>query len=201
MKSKVTTKKGDGGRTVALSGQSLSKAHPIMECTGSLDELRCHTALVRLLILEHDVDGPGDASERARLADFLLWLLHVYFIIGAQVSDPLNRKPTYRVTNLSEEHLARLEKEQARLEGSLSLPKAFVVSATNAVAAQVDLVCTVARRFERSVVALQEAVPEFEGSLMLSFVNRLSDYLFVLARHIESGDHLAVDYGVLEKGD
>lgn len=195
MKSKITTKRGDTGQTSALSGERISKAHPIIECTGCLDELRTHVALVRQLLLERA--SPDDGAT----AEFLLWLLHVCFVIGSQVSDPQNKKPQYRVANLGPEHLERLEREEANLDERVDLPKAFIVSATNPLAAHVDLTCTVARRFERSLVALKEAVPEFDTSVVVPFVNRLSDYLFFLARYVEGGHHHTVDYGILRNKD
>ena len=70
MKSQVTTKKGDLGTTRTLAGDVLSKADPVIECSGWLDALRAHIALLRLNILQQT---PEDHEQ---LADFLLWLLH-----------------------------------------------------------------------------------------------------------------------------
>ena len=195
MRSRVTTKRGDKGRTVTLSGDEYPKSHPILECCGDLDALRAETALYRLLLLK---SGRDDAQE---LGDFLLWLLHVYFLIGSQCNDPFNKRPDSRREDVSAEHLAKLEAMQARLEERLNLPKAFVVSASNELAARFDLLCTTARRLERAIVRLKEAVPEFESESILVFVNRLSDFLFVLARILEDGEHMGLDYSVLEKPD
>ena len=123
MKSRVTTKRGDHGETTALSHDAHPKSHPIIECVGVVDELRAHIALVRQLLL---AARPGGHDETAA---FLLWLLHVHFVIGAMCSDPLRKRPEYHKGFLADEHLARLEGEQARLERGLSLPRGFVVSA------------------------------------------------------------------------
>jgi cob(I)alamin adenosyltransferase len=191
MKSQVTTKRGDAGDTTAISGDTYPKSHPIMECVGTLDELRAHTALARLRILEAKPDG------HEALADFLLWLLHTYFLIGSVCSDPLNKHPEYRKREITRNDVERLEAEQMRLEERTPLPRAFIVSAANTLAAQVDITCTVARRLERHVVRLRELMPGFQSAEILMFLNRLSDFLYVLARSLEHPRHVTVDYHIL----
>lgn len=194
MKSQVTTKRGDAGTTVTLGGDTVSKSHPILECCGEIDSLRAHTALCRLLVLD---SGRPDAQY---LAEFMHWLLHVYFLIGSQCNDPRNAHPEYRRFDVGPEHLARLESFQAELEAKVRLPKQFVLSAGNIAAAQVDVACTVARQAERAIVRLKEAVPEFAADHVLIFMNRLSDSLFMLARLLDSGEFTTVDYGVFGAG-
>lgn len=193
MPSKVTTKRGDGGETTALSGDVYPKAHPVMECCGLVDSLRAHTALSRLQILE---SGREDAAE---LDEFLFWLLHTFFLIGTQCNDPLNKRREYHKEDISPKHLNELESAQADLEGRVDLERVFIASASNTLAAQVDVTCTVARDLERSIVALKKHYRDFDVEHILPFVNRLSDYLFILARHLEDGEHTALDYGVLDR--
>ena len=195
MRSQVTTKRGDQGRTVTISGDEYPKSHPIIECCGELDALRAETARYRLELLK---SGREDAQD---LGDFLLWLLHVYFLIGSQCNDPFNKRPEFRKEDVAAKHLAKLEAMQARLEEHLSLPRAFVVSASNELAARFDLLCTTARRLERATVRLKETVPEFEAETILAFINRLSDFLYILARHLENGEHISLDYSVLKDTD
>ncbi len=192
-RSQVTTKRGDAGETTALSGDDLPKSHIIVECTGTIDELRAHTALLRLQILERE------PNRNDGMADFLFWLLHTYFLIGTACSDPLDKHPEYRRDNIGPDHLARLEQEQARMEEALSLPSSFLVSASNSLAAQADVACTVARRLERNIVRLKEAFPAWQSADILRFVNRLSDTLFIVARRLDGGHHVPVDYGVLDR--
>ena len=191
MRSRVTTKQGDTGTSRTLSGEVHSKGDVLFECTGWVDSLRAHTALLRIQLLEQRPEG------YQHHAGFLYWLLHTYFLIGTAVSDPLNTHPEYHKGALSKEHLERLEAEQRYLEGQLSLPSAFIVSASNPLAAQADITTTVARTLERHLVRLKETVPEFESGTILAFVNRLSDYLYVLARWLEDGHHETVDYSTL----
>lgn len=194
MASYVTTGVGDKGTTRTLGGEVISKSHPIVECTGQVDALRAHIAEVRLLVLESALE------DREELAEFLWWLTHVCFLLGADTSDPVNAKPEWHQGGLRPVHVARLEAEQARLEGHLELPRAFIASASNRLAARIDVVTTEVRSLERSVVRLREAEPKFDAATILVFVNRLSDYLYILARYVEQGRHSPVDYSVLATG-
>lgn len=193
MRSHVTTGKGDSGSTRTIAGDIVSKSDLILVCTGGLDSLRAHLAALRLRMLREN------AIDHDTHAEFLYWLLHVLFLVGTQVNDPLNKQPEYRVDNVSEKHLHKLEVEQERLESRLNLPKSFIVSAATLLAADADIAATVCRMLERAVVRLKEDTPEFDAAAMIAFLNRLSDYLFVLARHLEQGNHIPVDYTVLER--
>lgn len=194
MTSPVTTKRGDSGTTLTLGGQRLPKNHPILEATGRLDSLRAHTALLRLQVLER-----GDEAQK-EIADPLFWLLHACFLIGTAVNDPECVHPEYRVADLGPEHLEYLESVQTELEGRITLPRSFIASASNLLAAQADVTATVARELERSLIGLMEAVPGFEGTTILAFVNRLSDFFYIVARFLEQGNHQPVDYSVLDRG-
>ena len=81
----------------------------------------------------------------------------------------------------------------------LARPEASFVILALTLAAAADLTTTVARRLERDVVRLCEAIPDFEGKDILAFVNRLNDYFFVLARYLEEGNHVTVDYSLLDR--
>lgn len=190
-RSQVTTRRGDRGHTLTLGGDDVMKSHVVIECTGAVDELRAQTALARQMLAQA---RPGDWDA---IDTLLLWLLHTYFVIGTACSDPENKHPEYRAIELSKKHIDALEDFQARLEQRVTLPKQFIVSATNPTAAQVDVVTTIARRLERRVVRLKEAYPEFRSEDILVFLNRLSDTLFMLARHLDGGTYQTVDYGVL----
>ncbi|MDZ4861102.1 MAG: ATP:cob(I)alamin adenosyltransferase [Candidatus Hydrogenedentes bacterium] len=189
-RSQVTSKRGDKGETTTLGGDHVSKAHPVIECCGCVDELRGYTALMRHEIL---AEHPGDSE----MAEFLWWLLHCCFAIGSQCSDPGNAHPEYRKIDIGPEHLAKLEAFQQRIEERVRLPKNFVVSASNRVAAQVDVLTTIARRLERALVRLKEVEPAFDCAHIVVFVNRLSDTLFMLARELDGGEFQTVDYDML----
>ena len=191
MKSQVTTKRGDSGTTTNIAGETLPKSHPIFECCGQIDALRAQTALCRLELLA------SGHPEAVRIAEFLRWLLHMYFAIGSQCNDPRNLRPEYRKIDVGPEHLAKLEAHQADFEARVKLPRQFVLSAGTIASAHLDIACTTARAAERSVVRLKEAVPEFAADALLAFMNRVSDSLFMLARWVDGGKSATVDYSVL----
>jgi cob(I)alamin adenosyltransferase len=193
MSSRVTTKNGDAGTTRTLGGDVVSKGDIVIECTGRLDTLRAQTARVRLQVIE----AYGD--EEAELSEFLLWLLHVLFLLGTEINDPENKHPEYRRGTVSAEHLTKLEAAQGALEAELKLPKAFIITASTVLAAETDVLATVVRDLERSLVRLKASVAAFEETQILAFVNRLSDYFFIVGRYLERGEHQAVDYGVMEE--
>lgn len=184
MQSQVTTKRGDNGATDALDGASYSKSHPIMECVGAIDEARAQIALLRLAILERKPKG------HEALAAFLLWIIDCLFPVGSACSDPENRHPEYHPRKLVRAEIEKLEAEQLRLETETRLPGAFILAASTPLAAQADLACAVVRRLERRCVALKEAVPLFDATLVIVFLNRLSDFFFILARRLEEGRHI-----------
>lgn len=192
MDSQVTTKRGDAGTTVLISGDRESKSHPILECCGQLDTLRAGTALCRQSLLSLD-----DAQAQSA-ADFLNWLIHALFLVGSQCNDPLNRHPEYRHRDLTQEDLQRLEAYQAAFEAEVKLPRSFIAFATTRVSAELDVLCTQVRTFERSLIRLKEAVPEFQAEILIAFTNRLSDSIYMLARFMERGKYAPVDYGVLD---
>ena len=193
MGSRVTTKNGDTGTTRTLSGALISKGDIVLECTGRVDALRAHLALLRLQVLERQ------ARDAEAHAASLLWLIHACFLVGTEVNDPEAVHPEYRFDTLGAKHLAVLEREQARLEARITLPRAFISTASNLLAAQADIAATIARDLERELVRLKAAIPAFDTEYLIPFVNRASDYLYILARDLEEGQHVAVDYSVLEK--
>lgn len=193
MRSKVTTGQGDQGTTLALSGERYPKSHIVIETGGSLDELRVQTAMLRLELQEA---GRADCRETV---DLLFWLLHAYFLVGAECSDPTTRHPEFHIRKLTPKDVDKLQKAQQDLEKQSGVDQSFTVSAANLPAARADLVCVAARRFERDAVRLREAIPEFGYDELFTFVNRLSDYFYVLARWLDGPDHLIADYTVLDE--
>jgi len=187
MNSIVTTGAGDAGETRTLGGALLPKDHPVIECTGLLDRLRAQIALLRLQLLKRKPEAREEP-------EFLFWLLHCCFLIGSRVNDAENLHPEWRSGDLEERHLRQLEAEQERMEATLHLPKAFIVSATNTLAAVADCTAVAARDFERGLVRAAEAAPALRQTHLLPFANRMGDFFFVLARYLEDGQHESVDY-------
>lgn len=192
MKSQVTTGHGDAGSTRTLGGDALPKSDIVIECTGAVDAVRAQIALLRLEIIEAK---PKDAAD---IANVLLWVLHVIFLVGTQCSDPKKQKPEYWHEPVSPKHLELLEGFQAKLESEVKLPKQFTVSAGTVLGARTDVVVTEVRTLERAIVRLQEMIPEFDTTHIVPLVNRLSDTLFLLARKLDDGEFIPLDYSSLK---
>jgi cob(I)alamin adenosyltransferase len=188
----ITTKFGDGGQTRTLGGETVGKDALIIECAGSVDAARAQIAKVRLLL-------QNEGDEVSEYAEFLLWVLHCLFLIGAETSDPERKHPEYLPDVITEKYVTALEAFEERLLAQLDLPRRFIVGATNYVAAETDLAAVYVRTLERRIVSLRQQYPLLDVRYLLPFVNRLSDVLFVLARTVEKGNHQAVDYQILER--
>jgi cob(I)alamin adenosyltransferase len=188
-KGSISTGKGDGGETRMLDGSMLPKDHVLIETLGSLDSFRSTLAWLRVRL--------QSLPEEKEQSDFLLFLIHACFALGAQLV-PMPEGMTHTLPGLQSAHLQRLEAMERRLEEALTLPRAFIATASNEEAALADQAATAARTLERRLVACHRALPALDLSNALPFVNRMSDYLFILARHLEKGKHESVDYRLLD---
>lgn len=159
--SKITTRTGDGGETGLADGSRLPKDAPRIAALGEVDELNSVIGLLLCEELPHEI--------RALLID----IQHDLFDLGGELSVPGS-------AFLQEEQVARLEDVLARLNAELAPLKEFVLPGGLRAAAFSHLARTVCRRAERSVVALGRQ--EIVSTTARRYLNRLSDFLFVLAR-------------------
>lgn len=159
----ITTKTGDQGSSSLANNERFSKAHLYFETIGTLDELNSWLGLVIVKL------GNSFGSER----DFLLNLQDKLFVLGAMLAKASK-------TKLQESDLSNLEKRQEKLQKIMeeNWHKKFLLPGGTEQAALIDITRTVARRFERKLVALHEI--EAQKDLAIKFVNRISDYLYVL---------------------
>lgn len=163
---KIYTKTGDLGDTALFGGRRLSKSHLRIEAYGTVDELNAHLGLVR--------DQQTDATTR----DLLHHIQSQLFSIGSILaSDPDKELP---VPKLTEDQVEALEKAMDNMDRELPELKNFILPGGHPHVSQCHITRCVCRRAERLVVALagQEGVP----AIVIKFLNRLSDYLFLLAR-------------------
>ena len=164
----IYTKKGDDGTTGLLYGGRVRKDSWRIELNGAVDEAQAAIGLARA------ETAPGsEANDRlTRLARDL------YVLMAEVATAPENRsKLTAGSTLVTGEMVARLESEIDDLLERFDMPSDFTVPGENRAAAALDLARTVTRRAERLAVA--EPV---EGSLVLAYLNRLSDLLWAMAR-------------------
>ncbi len=169
---KIYTRKGDAGMTVMLGGVRVPKHDPRVDAYGAVDELNSHVGLALALR-----QGEVPSTERA------LHLQEDLLIIGARLAaaDPGSALKKGVIPDLRSERIGELEEWIDELESSLPPLDAFLLPGGSPVGAQLQVARTVCRRAERAISSLLEVQPEL-GEVVLPYMNRLSDLLFVLAR-------------------
>jgi cob(I)alamin adenosyltransferase len=174
---KIYTKTGDKGLTSLIGGTRVPKSSLRIECYGTVDELNAHVGLVR----DQDVNAP----RRPLLKEIQDRL----FTIGsALAADP--EKSRMKLPDLHLADVTLLEDEMDRLNADLPELRAFILPGGHPAVSHAHVARCVCRRAERLVIHLGEE--SFVAELVAVYLNRLSDYLFVLSRA------MAQDLGVEE---
>lgn len=182
-KSLVYTRTGDNGTTSLVGGQRVSKAHQRIESYGSIDELNSFLGLL--------IDSLSDEEDK----EFLRFVQHKLFTIGSYLATDQENTELRVESKVTDESIARVEKEIDRLDGNLPKQTNFVLPGGGRPASLAHVCRTVCRRAEREIYRLAETDPVEEN--VLKFINRLSDYLFVLARKeciLHNGEEIIWDY-------
>ncbi|HOY16442.1 MAG TPA: cob(I)yrinic acid a,c-diamide adenosyltransferase [Haliscomenobacter sp.] len=165
---KIYTKTGDKGETGLFGGKRLPKYDLRIESYGTVDELNSYIGLLR--------DFLQDEATR----DFLKAIQDRLFTIGANLaSDPDKSMST---PDLLETDVQALEQQMDRMDETLPALKNFILPGGHPTVSYCHIARTVCRRAERQVVAL--AANEAVDEIIMVYLNRLSDYLFVLSRKV-----------------
>lgn len=168
---KVYTKGGDRGQTSLIGGDRVSKAAPRIEAYGTVDEINATLGLVRT------------ALETSAAGDHLIPIIHrvqnELFNLGAELATP-DPERRAKLPRVEVRHIEQLERDIDELNDALPALKSFVLPGGGAASAAFHLARTVCRRGERLIVALGET--EDLGELPVTYLNRLSDALFVFGR-------------------
>jgi len=163
---KIYTKTGDKGETSLLTGKRVSKDHPSIEAYGTVDELIAFTAMVRDLIDMQDIKNN-------------LGTIQGDLMVCSAMLASENESNNYDIPKLSEKAIVWLEKEIDKMEAELPVLKRFIIPGGHPAVSMIHVARTVCRRAERRVSSLR-GIPE----MIIKYLNRLSDYLFVLSRYI-----------------
>ena len=165
---KIYTKTGDKGKTSLLSGEKVKKHNVRLNAYGSVDELNSFTGyLISLNINKgHKV--------------FLTDVQHKLFNLGALLA--VKKDVNFKIPEITDKDIQALETEIDRLNKGIPPLKEFILPGGSAETAQCHICRSVCRRAERTVSELSEK--EKIQELLLIYLNRLSDYFFVLARKI-----------------
>lgn len=174
---KVYTRTGDHGETSIVGGIRMKKSSERLEAYGSVDELNAQLGLLAAMLPE------GENKS------MILRIQNTLFSVCTNLATDQSRTPLYESARLPEGEIALLENEMDKMMSSLPDRQGFILPGGTLAAAQAHVCRTVCRRAERRIVALSEVAqvsPEVQ-----QYVNRLSDYLFVLAKIINFNDNVS----------
>jgi cob(I)alamin adenosyltransferase len=166
---KIYTKTGDKGQTSLIGGTRVPKHHIRIEAYGTVDELNSWIGLIR--------DQHIDELHRG----ILIEIQDRLFTIGSSLaSDP--EKAKMKIPDLKEEDITLLEQEIDKMNDELPEMRSFVLPGGHTTVSYCHIARCVCRRAERNTIHLSEN--EFVAELVIKYLNRLSDYLFVLSRKL-----------------
>ena len=166
---KIYTKGGDKGETSLLGGTRVKKSHELVEAYGTIDELNSFLGFIR----DQDID-PHYREVIRKIQENL-------FVAEAWIaSDPA--LPPKDLPVLAEDDIRSLEEEIDEMNLALPELKNFILPGGHAAVSSCHVARTVCRRAERSVIRIAGSNPSDE--IIIKYLNRLSDYLFVLARKL-----------------
>ncbi len=168
---KIYTRGGDKGKTSLGNGARVSKADARVEAYGDVDETNAVIGLVRL-----NVSGEADET-LARIQNDL-------FDLGADLCTPEQEKPKYPPLRVTKEQVVWLEEEIDRLNSELSPLNSFILPGGSQASAYLHLARTVCRRAERRMIVLGDS--DTINPDAIAYINRLSDFLFVLGRYLNN---------------
>jgi cob(I)alamin adenosyltransferase len=171
---KIYTRGGDKGETSLGDGRRVAKHDLRVDAYGTVDETNAIVGLARL-------HAAGEADE------MLSRIQNDLFDLGADLCTPESGRKSEGALRIVDEQINRLETEIDILNAELGSLTSFVLPGGSAAAAYLHLARTVARRAERLICQLAESEPV--NTAAIRYINRLSDHLFVLARHLnDKGD-------------
>ncbi|MGO3181777.1 MAG: cob(I)yrinic acid a,c-diamide adenosyltransferase [Aequorivita sp.] len=173
---KIYTKTGDAGTTALFGGSRVPKHNMRIESYGTVDELNSNIGMIR----SHEIDTHSK--------EILVGIQHCLFTIGSTMAtDPKKAvlksgKDRLNIPKIDEEDITLLETEMDKMNEELPALTHFVLPGGNTIVSSCHIARTVCRRAERRATLLNETEPLEEH--VIKYLNRLSDYLFVLARKL-----------------
>src|SRR5882757_6421615 len=167
---KIYTKTGDLGKTSLIGGTKVPKSHLRIESYGTIDELNSYIGLV------------SDHTEHQHSKDILKEIQDRLFTIGSSLACDPEKEPLMKMPDLKEADINLLEKEIDAMNETLPVMKSFILPGGHITVSTTHVTRCVCRRAERICVHMQQE-ELFIDPLVIKYINRLSDYLFVLARY------------------
>ncbi len=170
---KIYTRGGDSGYTSLVGGKRVKKSSYVIEAIGNVDELNAHLGIVTCYL---------KLSHKKVLKN----IQNDLFDVGADLATPLSMKKN--VVRIKEKQILYLENEIDKINSNLKPLTSFILPGGDKVSSFIHLARTVNRRCEISIVKLKEK--NKINTEVLKYINRLSDYLFVLARQLNKNEIL-----------
>ena len=168
---KIYTKTGDAGKTSLIGGTKVSKSHLRIDSYGTVDELNSFIGL-----LSDHITHLHSKTVLKEIQDRL-------FTIGSSLACDPDKEPKMKIPDLKEEDIVLLENEMDRMDETLPEMKSFILPGGHIAVSTAHVVRCVCRRAERICVNMKEQ-DIFVDALVIKYLNRLSDYLFILSRYI-----------------
>lgn len=169
MAKKIYTRTGDTGTTSLIGGTKVSKSNRRIEAYGTVDELNSFIGLCH------------DYCEIHGLENVLPGIQDRLFTIGSSLACDPEKEPKLKIPDLQQDDVTLLENEMDKMNESLPPMNAFILPGGHVAVSTLHITRCVCRRAERMCVRLQKKEKDM-SPLILKYLNRLSDYLFVLAR-------------------
>lgn len=168
---KIYTKTGDKGTTSLVYGERVSKTDPRVEAYGTCDEVNSVIGLALSYLKKEEI------SDKKEILEILHRIQTAIFHVGAEISTPVGKEVKWTV---SVEDVSEMEVIMDQWNDKLPPLQNFILPGGHEAGATLHVARTMVRRAERKAVAIGEGV----NPLVLSYLNRLSDFLFVAARYI-----------------
>jgi cob(I)alamin adenosyltransferase len=169
MSSKIYTKTGDAGKTSLIGGTKVPKSHIRIQAYGTIDELNSFIGLLN--------DQISDTHSREMLREIQDRL----FTIGSSLACDPDKEIVMKIPDLKESDILLLETEIDQMNAKLPEMKSFILPGGHVSVSSAHICRTICRRAERLIVELDEK-ERLDQPLIIKYLNRLSDYFFVLAR-------------------
>jgi len=169
---RIYTRSGDKGVTSLVYGKRVPKNHLRVEAYGTCDEANSIIGHALSFLEKENWDGKEHFLEQMYRVQTIL------FHVGSELSTPKDKEVNWK---LKQEHIIEMEEQIDKWDQHLPPLTNFILPSGHRTASALHMARTVVRRAERNVVALGD---ELGNSLVLSYLNRLSDFLFVAARYV-----------------
>lgn len=172
-KESIVTKTGDKGTTGTLNGERISKGSSLIELNGTLDELNAYLGVCASLIRRSE-----EFPDKTDIIETLEWIQNGLYNMGSEVSSD------FTIIRFEPKHPDILEKKLDAMTAKMPPQTKFILYSGSLEATHTHVARAMARRAERCFVRYLEEISETAYPHSYQFINRLSDYLFTLARYL-----------------